>query len=199
MPRVLDVTDPAQRADAVEAAVRGARNGRLVVLPAEAGYVLASDAFSAPGVAALQRLKGLPMTTSLGVLVGHAAGVHGIAARIPGAAQDLMDACWPGQLSLVLPMQRSLRWSVPTDRCVVRMPLHPLLLEVVTAVGPTVSSACSIDERDGAALVLDGGERPAGPGTTVVDATAAPLVLLREGAVPTDRLQAIVPDLVVER
>ena len=57
MPRVLDVADPAHRTDAVAAAVRGARNGRLVVLPAETGYVVASDAFSAAGVAALQRMK----------------------------------------------------------------------------------------------------------------------------------------------
>lgn len=199
MPRVLDVSDPAQRTDAVVAAVRGARNGRLVVLPAETGYVVASDAFSAAGVAALQRLKGLSAATSLGVLVGHASGVHGIAARVPAAAQDLMAACWPGLLSLVLPMQRSLRWSVPTDRCVVRMPLHPLLLEVVKAVGPTVYSACSTAEREAAALVLDSGPRPGGPGTTVVDATVEPLLLVREGAVPTDRLQAVVPDLVIGR
>ena len=199
MPRILDVADPARRTDAVAAAVRAARNGRLVVLPAETGYVVASDAFSAAGVAALQRLKGLSATTTLGVLVGHAGGVHGIAGRIPAPAQDLMDACWPGPLSLVLPMQRSLRWSMPTDCCVVRMPLHPLLLEVVGAIGPTVYSGCSTAEREGAHLVLDGGPRPDGPGTSVVDATAVPLVLVREGAVPTDRLQAVVPDLVIGR
>ncbi len=199
MPRVLDVADADQRADAIAAAVRGARNGRLVVVPAEVGYVVISDAFSASGVAALQRLKGLNATTSLGVLVGHAAGVHGIAGRVPAAAQDLMDACWPGQLSLVLPLQRSLRWTVPTDRCVVRMPLHPLLLEVVSGIGPTVYSGCSPTERASAALVLDSGDRPAGPGSTVVDATVSPPVLLRAGAVPVERLRAVVADLVVEQ
>lgn len=195
MPRVLDVRDPATRDAAVAAAVRAARNGRLVVLPAETGYAVATDAFSTPGVSALQRLKGLSPTTSMGLLVGHAAGVHGIATRPPAAAQDLIDAFWPGSLSLVLATQPSLRWSVPTDRCVVRMPLHPVLLAVVAGVGPMVYSACSTEERAGADLVLDSGPRPEGPGSTVVDATADPLVLLRAGAVPTDRLTAVVPGL----
>lgn len=198
MPRVLDCRDPSARADAVAAAVRAARNGRLVALPAESGYVLVADAFSAAGVSLLQQAKQLPATTSLGVLVGNASGAHGIAAGIAGPAQDLMAAFWPGQLGLVLRTQPSLSWTVPTDRCVVRMPLHPLLLEVVMAVGPMVASAGNEDhERERAAIVLDVGVRAVGIGSTLVDATSSPPVLLKAGAVPTDRISEVVPGVVV--
>lgn len=119
-PRVLACTDPSERSTAVGDAVRAARNGRLVVLPAEHGYVLATDAFSASGVAALRAAKDLPAGATLGVLVGHAAGVHGVAV-VPPIGQDLIDACWPGPLTLVLRAQASLSWSV-AGRIAVRMP-----------------------------------------------------------------------------
>lgn len=197
MPRRLPCLEPADRAEAIAAAVRAARNGRLVAVPAESGYVLVTDAFNANGVAALQRAKGLSVSTTLGVLLGHAGGVHGIAARIPPPAQDLMAAFWPGQLSLLLPVPGTLRWSVPTDRCAIRMPLHPVLLEVAAGVGPMVYSGCSAVERETADLFIDAGERPDGPGSTVIDATRWPMVLLREGAVSADAARAVVPDLLV--
>jgi tRNA threonylcarbamoyl adenosine modification protein (Sua5/YciO/YrdC/YwlC family) len=197
MPRTLAAHDPLQREQAVAAAIRAMRNGRLVVLPAESGYVVATDAFSSTGVAALRRCKGLAPGTSMGIMVGHASGIHGIAAAVPGPATTLMAACWPGQLGLLLRAQPSLQWTVPTDRFVARMPLHPLLLEVVAAVGPTVYSACNDDDRAGVDLVLDCGERPPGPGSSIVDATVEPLQLLRVGAEPVERIQAVVPDLVI--
>lgn len=197
MARRLDCQDPQEREAAITAAIRAARNGRLAALPAETGYVLATDAFSESGVAALQRAKGLGPGTSLGVLVGHKPGVHGIAAGLSPAALELMEACWPGMLSLLVRTQPSLRWTVPTDRCAVRMPLHPVLLAVVAGVGPMVYSRAATDEeREGAAVLLDCGDRPGGPGATLVDATAQPLRLLREGAVDFDRLSAVVPDII---
>ena len=196
MARTLQCSDPVERPGAVLAASRAAKNGRLVVLPAETGYVVATDAFAPGGVAALQRAKGLAPTTTLGVLVGHAAAVHGIAARVPTAALDLIAACWPGNLSLVVRTQPSLQWTVPTDRCVVRMPLHPLLLEVVGSVGPMVfSGIASPADWDSAAVILDCGTRPAGPGSTVVDVTTSPPTLIREGAVPAGRLRDLIGDL----
>ncbi len=198
MVRALPCLDPGQRRDALESAVRAARNGRLVALPAESGYVLATDAFSAAGVAALQAAKGLSAGTTLGVLVGHAAGVHGIAAGLPSCALDLIAAFWPGQLSLVVAVQPSLRWTVPTDRCVVRMPLHPVLLDVAAAVGPMVYSGIATPaQRESASVLLDCGDRPEGPGSTVIDVCGPAPVLLRPGAVPVERLRQVVADLVV--
>lgn len=196
MARLLDCRDPQDRDAAFASAVRAARNGRLVALPAESGYVLVSDAFSAAGVAALQRAKGLGPETSLGILVGHRSGVYGIATGLPAAAEELMAAFWPGQLSLLVRTQPSLHWTVPTDRVAVRMPLHPVLLAVVSGVGPMVYSGVSDPaERDRASVVLDSGPRPAGAAATLLDATQQPLRIVREGAVAADRLRSVVPDL----
>lgn len=192
MVRVLDVRDPGERSDAIARAVRSAKNGRLVVAPAETGYVVVADAFSRPGVAALQLLKGLSPTTSLGILVGSPAGVAGVAARLPPAALDLIGAFWPGQLSLLVRLSDSLDWTVPTGRAAVRMPLHPVLLDLVTGIGPVVFSGVDAAQRDGVDVVLDLGERASGPGSTVVDVTGPMPVLLRAGAVPAERVAQVV-------
>lgn len=193
MARTVPCGDPRDREDAIGAAVRAAKNGHLLALPAEHGYVLAADAFSATGVAALRRAKDLGPTTSLGVLVSQPGGAAGICAQLSPAALDLIAAFWPGQLGLVVRTQRTLQWTVPTDRCVVRMPLHPVLLAVVAGVGPMVYSAATQQERDLAHLILDSGPRPPGPGSTVVDVTNDPPVLLREGVVSLERVRSVVP------
>jgi tRNA threonylcarbamoyl adenosine modification protein (Sua5/YciO/YrdC/YwlC family) len=173
-------------------AVRAARNGRLVVLPAEHGYVVATDAFRSGGVAALRAAKNLSAESTLGVLVGHAAGVHGIAA-LPAPGQDLIDAFWPGPLTLIVRAQPSLAWPV-AGRVAVRMPLHPLLLDVLRDVGPMVSSAVDgPDAVPGAAVVLDVGPRPAGPPSAGVDLTAALPCVVRLGGVDPGQLAAVVP------
>ena len=195
MTRSLSVLDQQARQDAIAAAVRALRNGRLVALPAETGYVLAADAFHDGGVEQLRSVKGLGLRTSLGVLVGSVQGVHGIGTRLSPEALDLMAATWPGQLSLVVRTQPSLRWTVPTDRCVVRMPLHPVLLQVVEQVGPMVYSGLGASDGSAAFLRLEAGQRPAGQGSTVVDATGPQLRVVREGAVPLARLVEIVPSL----
>lgn len=195
MTRSLPALDPQERPESLAAAVRAVRNGRLVELPAETGYVLAADAFHAGGVAQLRSAKGLGPQTSLGVLVGSVQGVHGIATGLSPAALDLMAATWPGQLSLVVRTQPSLHWTVPTDRCVVRMPLHPVLLHVVEQVGPMVYSGLGAADGAAAFLRLEAGERPVGEGATVVDATGLRPRMVREGAVPLARLLEIAPGI----
>lgn len=193
-PRVLSCLEAAQRPAAVADAVRAAKNGRLVVLPAEHGMVVATDAFSSNGVAALRAAKGLTPQSVVGVLVGHAAGVHGIAV-LPPPGQDLVDAFWPGPLTLILRAQPSLSWPV-AGRIAVRMPLHPLLLDVLRGVGPMVASAVAEPAAvPGAAVVLDAGPRPPGPPSAVIDLTAALPVVVRLGALAPERLAEVVPML----
>ena len=192
MVRILDIREPGARPDAIARAARSAKNGRLVIAPAETGYAVVADAFSGPGVAALQRCKGLSPTTSLGILVGSPAGIHGVAGRLPPAALNLIAAFWPGQLSLLVRLTSSLDWTVPTNRAAVRMPLHPVLLDLVQIIGPAVYSGISPQLRESADVLLDAGDRPPGPASTVVDVTGPVPVLVREGAIAAARIAEVV-------
>ena len=75
------------------------------------------------------------------------------------------------------------------------MPLHPVLLDLVAGIGPAVYSGISPEQIDSADLMLDAGERPGGPGSTVVDVTGPVPLLVRAGAVPAARIAQVVEHL----
>lgn len=201
MSRVFDCSDPARRSAGVKAAVSAARRGRVVLLPTESVYALLTDAFSAGGVTAIRELKGRPPQSPLPVAVSSLAMLRGVAERLPPAGQTLVEAFWPGPLTLVCRQQPSLAWSVGgVERALtVRMPLHPLALEVIAGVGPSVLIAAGLEpgpDLDGVDVVLDGGPVADPEGTSsVVDVRPEAPLLVRAGALDLPRLQQVVPDL----
>jgi tRNA threonylcarbamoyl adenosine modification protein (Sua5/YciO/YrdC/YwlC family) len=201
--RTFDLRRTDQRATGLRAAVSTARRGRLVLLPTESVYALLTDAFSRAGVDALRVLKGRAPEAALPVAVASVAMLRGVADRLPAAAQELVDAFWPGPLTLVCRQQPSLAWTATGGGgdLTVRMPLHPVALEVVRGVGPSVLMAAGCvpgDQPDAVDVVLDGGPPPEQPAVSaVVDVRGPVPVLVRAGAIPTARLSAVAPTLQV--
>lgn len=207
---ILDAVDRVARARHVATAAAAVRRGDLVVVPTESAYALATDAFSPRGTAALREAKGAGPSVPLPVLVPAAATVAGIARHVPLAARDLMTAFWPGGLTLLLPAGTTLAWDHPAGAPVaVRMPVHPVLLDLLRLTGPTVVTSAnavgleppsSVDEvidqlGEIAVCALDAGPCPSGAASTIVDCTGAVPVVVRPGAVTVDELREIVPDL----
>jgi tRNA threonylcarbamoyl adenosine modification protein (Sua5/YciO/YrdC/YwlC family) len=169
-----------------------------VVLPTDTVYGLGCDAFSSMAVRALLSAKGRGQDMPVGVLVGSWSTVDGLVLGVPARARALIEAFWPGGLSLVLPHAPSLTWDLGETRGTVmlRMPLHPVALELLREVGPmAVSSAnrsglppATTAEQareqlaDRVAVFLDGGPSSE-VASTIVDLTAEDPVVLREGAV----------------
>lgn len=206
MSRRFDVRDMTVRPRAVAAAATAAKRGRMVLLPTESVYALLADAFSARGVAAVRAAKQRPDTSALPVAVSSVQMLRGIAERLPSDGQTLVDAFWPGPLTLVCRQQPSLQWHAGGGRrtLTVRMPLHPVALDVIAAVGPCVLIAAEgaaaldpgADEAGAADVVLDAGVRTEqGSLSTVVDVRGDHPVLVREGALTGQRLLGIVPAL----
>lgn len=126
----------------VAAASAAMKRGGLVLLPTESVYVLATDAFSTRGTSAMRRAKGYEENAPLGILVPSVSTVSGITQSVPNYARDLMDAFWPGLLTLLLPAATTLSWDAAGRAPVaVRMPLHPAALAVIARVGPVAVSA----------------------------------------------------------
>ena len=204
-----DVTsDPAP---GIEAAVDALQAGRLVVLPTDTVYGIAADAFSPAAVASLLAAKGRGRDMPVPVLVGSPRTVEGLATDITDAGRRLVEAFWPGALTIVVNQQPSLAWDLgDTDGTVaLRMPLHPVAIELLVEVGPmAVSSAnrsgeppaTTCDEAvaqlgDSVRVYLDGG--PAGDPvpSSIVDLTGPVPLLLRSGAIDLETLRTVVPDL----
>jgi L-threonylcarbamoyladenylate synthase len=206
-----DCTKPAERADAISAAADAVRRGDLVVLPTDTVYGVGADAFIPAAVASLLRAKGRGRELPVPVLVGSWAALDGLVLNVPQTARDLVEAFWPGGLTLVLAHAPSLTWDLGETRGTVaaRMPLHPVALDLLTQTGPMAVSSANRSGRPAAltatqaqkqlgedvAIYLDGGPCADPLASTIVDLTADVPRLLRAGAVTTEQLRTVVPDL----
>jgi L-threonylcarbamoyladenylate synthase len=211
MSLVIDVGDrPGSGRDrGVVAAAAAIRRGELVVLPTESVYGLAADPFSAKAMRALRDAKGRGDDLPVGVLVGATRTVDGLASGITAEGRALIDAFWPGPLTLVVREQPTLAWDNPGGHVSLRMPLHPVALDVLAATGPLAVTAAqragSVAPRtceeaqsqlgDGIALYLDAGPSRAEAPSSIVDLTVDPPLLLREGAYSVEVLRDVCPEL----
>ena len=110
--RIFDCTDPDQRASGIATATESVRRGELVVLPTDTVYGIGADAFSHTAVAALLAAKGRGWDMPVPVLIGTPATLDGVAAQLPPTARDLVEAFWPGGLTVVCREQPSLTWDL---------------------------------------------------------------------------------------
>jgi len=201
----------ADRDRGIAAAIEAVKNGELVVLPTDTVYGLGADAFTAYAVKALLDAKGRGRDVPPPVLVGSRHTLDGLVLKLPKTARDLVEAFWPGALTIVLEHAPSLQWDLgETDGTVaVRMPLHPVALEVLRETGPmAVSSAnkhgqpaavTAEEARDqlgyAVRVYLEAGPCPDPVPSTIVDVTGEVPRLLREGAIPVEKLRDVVPDI----
>lgn len=199
MTTLFDCRDEQQRSAGVTAAAAAVRRGDLVVLPTDTVYGLGADAFSPEAVRRLLALKGRGRDAPVPVLIGSWRTVNGLVDVLPAAASDLIAAFWPGGLTLVLTAGSGLTWDLGDSHGTVgvRMPLHPVALELLAETGPmAVSSAnrtgvapansaaaAQADLGDGVAVYLEGGESPELAPSTIVDLTGDSPRLLRAGVV----------------
>jgi L-threonylcarbamoyladenylate synthase len=141
-----DCTDPDARVEGLAAAARAVRGGRLVVLPTDTVYGLGCDAFNPDAVRGLLAAKRRGPDMPVPVLVGSWSTIDGLVLGVPRAARDLIEAFWPGGLSLVLPHAPSLAWDLGRTKGTVmlRMPLHPVALELLRDVGPMAVSSANV-------------------------------------------------------
>ncbi|MCG6498639.1 L-threonylcarbamoyladenylate synthase [Kitasatospora sp. A2-31] len=211
MSRRYDCADAGDRATGLREAASAIRRGELVVLPTDTLYGVGADAFSPDAVAALLAAKGRGRNMPSPVLVGSPTTLHGLVTDFSEQAWELVDAFWPGGLTLVARHQPSLRWDLGETRgtVAVRMPLHPVAIELLNTTGPlAVSSAnktggpspATCDEAqqqlgDAISVYLDGGTADHATASSIVDVTGKVPVLLRAGAISAEQLREVVPDL----
>lgn len=214
MSTVYDCTDPQTRSAGISAAVSAARSSRLVVLPTDTLYGIGCDAFDGDAVADLLAAKHRGRDMPVPVLVGSWHTIEGLVLSVPLAARELTRAFWPGGLSLVVQQAPSLAWDLgDTDGTVMlRMPLHPVAVEVLREVGPMAVSSANVSGQPPAttveqaraqlgedvAVYLDGGPSAAAVASTIVDLTGPEPVILREGAISAEQIGEVL-DLDVDQ
>src|SRR5246127_5817441 len=141
-----DCADTQQRDEGLVAAVSAVQEGELVVLPTDTVYGLGADAFNPGAVSALLAAKGRGRNMPPPVLVGSVRAAAALAESLGAFGQDLIDEFWPGPLTLVFRSSPTLVWDLgdTLGTVAVRMPLHPLALEVLRQTGPLAVSSASL-------------------------------------------------------
>jgi tRNA threonylcarbamoyl adenosine modification protein (Sua5/YciO/YrdC/YwlC family) len=207
MSAVYDCGRPESRADGLAAAAGAVRSSRLVVLPTDTVYGIGADAFDAGAVRSLLHAKNRGPDMPVGVLVGSWSTVDGLVLGMPPQARALIEAFWPGDLSLVLSHAPSLQWDLGSTRGTVmlRMPLHPVALELLREVGPMAVSSANVSGRppasnaqeaqdqlgESVSVYLDGGPSGEPVPSTIVDLTGSTPLLLRAGAVSAEAVSEV--------
>jgi tRNA threonylcarbamoyl adenosine modification protein (Sua5/YciO/YrdC/YwlC family) len=209
--QVFDCADPQVRASAISTAAKTVAAGQLVVLPTDTVYGVGVDAFDSAAVMDLLTAKGRGRDMPLPVLVGSWDTIAGLVNYVPQQTQSLIEAFWPGGLTLVIEHAPSLSWDLGDARgtVAVRMPLHPVALELLALTGPMAVSSANVSGQPAAltleearqqlaesvAVYLDGGPSAIGIASTIVDVTAETPRILRAGAVSLEALRAVVPGI----
>ena len=204
-----DCADAQQREAGIAAAVTTVRSGGLVVLPTDTVYGLGADAFSPEAVSRLLAAKGRGRNMPPPVLVGSVRAATALAESLGPFGQDLIDEFWPGPLTLVLRASSTLKWDLgdTNGTVAIRMPLHPVALELLRRTGPlAVSSAnktgsptgptaadAEAQLGDAVEVYLDGGPCTENPPSTIVDLTGSMPRVLRNGVITADQLRKVTP------
>ncbi|MBK8498619.1 MAG: threonylcarbamoyl-AMP synthase [Flavobacteriales bacterium] len=185
------------------------RSGAIVAIPTETVYGLAANAFDDAAVLKVFEAKQRPSFDPLIVHIGDRARVQDVVAELPIGAEALMDAFWPGPLTLVLPKQRTVPDIVTSglDTVGVRMPAHPLALELLRAlefplaapsanpfgyVSPTTAQHVADQLGDRIAYILDGGPCAIGVESTIIGWEEGRWLLYRLGGTPLEAIEGVI-------
>lgn len=201
---ILPCFDPATWGPSLDAAVHAVSRGEVIVLPTDTVYGVGVDAFSPEAVGRLLAAKGRDRQMPPPVLIPSVRTVDGLAREVSAPARALMDALWPGPLTVIVHAQPSLAWDLGETRGTValRVPDHAAALALLARTGPlavtsanrtglvaaTTAEAARYQLGDAVSVYLDAGDSPLGVASTIVDATGTSLRVVRDGGVSWDRL-----------
>lgn len=214
MSRIYDCSDANIRNAALKVASDAVKDGRLVVMPTDTLYGIGCDAFDNNAVAKLLATKHRGPDMPVPVLVGSWDTARGLVHSYSEQMRTLIEAFWPGALSIVVAQAPSLQWNLGDTRGTVmlRMPLHPVAIELLRETGPMAVSSANISGQkppttalaaqeqlgDAVSAYLDGGATPVGTASTIIDLSGPTPRILREGAISAERIAEVL-NLDVER
>jgi len=197
------------RADHLARGLKSIRDGYVIVVPLEHGYVYACDAFSHFAVRAMHVLRGDALGVVSQVIIPTAKTAQGLSRSMRDDVQQITNTFWPGLLSINVKPQVGLAWDLGDaqrlDLISLRMPQEGFVLDLMQKSGPLAIASITSNglptlldverfENSGVDVIFDGGHLPAGPRTTVLNVSDDGIELIREGAISRESLRKVSPD-----
>ena len=185
------------------------RQGGLVAFPTETVYGLGADALNEEAAAKIYAAKGRPSDNPLIAHIADLEMLKPLVEEIPPVAEKLMDAFWPGPMTLIFNKSNLVPKGTTggLDTVAVRYPNHPIAQALIKAAGVNLSGKPSptlgehvIDDMDGRIdMIIDGGMVGMGLESTIIDVTVNPPMILRPGFITYEMVKEIVPDATEDR
>jgi len=189
--------------------------GQVVAFPTETVYGLGANAFSDEAVQLIFQAKGRPSDNPLIVHIANNKQLDELVEEIPDGAKKLMEAFWPGPLTIILKSKKQVSKYVTAGLSTVgvRMPDHPVALALIEASGlpiaapsantsgkPSPTSAKHVfeDLNGRIAGLVDGGSTGVGLESTVIDCSQAIFTILRPGSVTPEMIKKVVSNVEID-
>ncbi|MBN1537106.1 MAG: threonylcarbamoyl-AMP synthase [Anaerolineales bacterium] len=181
--------------------------GELVAFPTDTVYGVGTPVFNKQGIANLYTAKLRDTTKAIPILLSDVAELTRVAARISDTVMKLAQRYWPGPLTLVMHRCTDLPPELsPYPTIGVRMPDHPIALNILRMMGPMAVTSANLSGQVNActaqevmaqlggriAMILDGGQTPGGIPSTVVDLSGIEPVILRTGPISLDDIERVI-------
>ena len=218
MAPLFDCSDHTELLTGMRLARASLGRGEVIVIPTDTVYGVAVDAFQPAAVQRLLDAKGRGRQSPPPVLVPGIPTLDALAETVPDEVRALVAAFWPGGLTIILPARSSLAWDLGETHgtVAVRMPAHPVALELLSETGPLAVSSANLTGQPAArtaaeaeaalgdriSIYLEAGhvgstDGTAEPGSTIVDATAlhlpdGKLRIVRHGVISDEGIRNIV-------
>jgi L-threonylcarbamoyladenylate synthase len=194
--------------DALDHAAAILRRGGTVAFPTETVYGLGANALNEQALAAIFAAKQRPSWDPLIVHICDEQMLGDVVSQVPASAKRLMQAFWPGPLTLLLPRSSAVPDVVTAGRELVgvRMPAHPVALELIRRAGVPIAAPSAnlfghtspttgqhvLDDLDGRIdAVLDAGPTEFGLESTLLDPATVPITIYRPGAITLEQVESI--------
>ena len=205
-PPILREIDPQEpELEIIAEAAEIIEQGGVIAFPTRCLYGLGADAFNPEAVERIVQIKQRSEENPILVLIDSRKRLNSLVKHVPRVADAIMDAFWPGRVTLVFEARDSLPdpLTARTGKIGVRLPGHPVASALAKHVQrPLTGTSANISGQPGChqaqnldpaianqlGLILDAGTLIGGVGSTVVDVTVTPPQILREGAVTTEEV-----------
>lgn len=208
-------TEDQQHTNSISEAALWIKENKLIVFPTETVYGLGANALSEEAVATIFSAKGRPSDNPLIVHIGHEEQLNQLVRTIPDKAKKLVEAFWPGALTLVFNAKPSVAPNVTAglDTVGVRMPSHPIAKALLQACdvpvaapsanrsgrpSPTSADHVLIDLDGRVDGVIDGGATGIGLESTVLSVVHDPPMLYRPGGVTVEDIESVIGPISID-
>ena len=197
----------------LENAVSILKTGGLVAFPTDTLYALGASSSIESALERVYEAKGRPIGMPLPILVSSPSDIHRVAIEIPEVTWRLIDAFWPGPLTIILNKNKDISDIITAggDTVGIRMPNHTIALELIQALGSPITGTSANSSGDNSPstaedvfeslgksvdLIIDGGKCIASGASTILDLASNEPKIVRHGVLSLEEIQRVEPSLV---